>query len=98
MEADGAAIVDIGGESTRPGAEPVSEEAEIERVVPVIEEIRRRSDVPISIDTMKSNVAEMALHAGADMINDVTALRADRSEEHTSELQSRVDLVCRLLL
>src|SRR5438132_6008771 len=77
MEVDGAAIVDIGGESTRPGAEPVSEEAEIERVVPVIEEIRRRSDVPISIDTMKSNVAEMALHAGADMINDVTALRAD---------------------
>ena len=77
MEADGAAIVDIGGESTRPGAEPVSEEAEIERVVPVIEEIRRRSDVPISIDTMKSNVAEMALQAGADMINDVTALRAD---------------------
>ena len=77
MEVDGAAIVDIGGESTRPGAEPVSEEAEIERVVPVIEEIRRRSDVPISIDTMKSNVAEMALQAGADMINDVTALRAD---------------------
>ena len=77
MEADGAAIVDIGGESTRPGAEPVSEEAEIERVVPVIEEIRRRSDVPISIDTMQSNVAEMALQAGADMINDVTALRAD---------------------
>ena len=77
MEADGAAIVDIGGESTRPGAEPVSKEAEIERVVPVIEEIRRRSDVPISIDTMKSNVAEMALQAGADMINDVTALRAD---------------------
>ena len=77
MEADGAAIVDIGGESTRPGAEPVSAEAEIERVVPVIEEIRRRSDVPISIDTMKSNVAEMALQAGADMINDVTALRGD---------------------
>ena len=77
MEADGAAIVDIGGESTRPGAEPVSREAEIERVVPIIEEIRRRSDVPISIDTMKSNVAEMALQAGADMINDVTALRAD---------------------
>src|SRR6266849_2810457 len=77
MEAEGAAIVDVGGESTRPGAEPVSAEAEIERVVPVIEEIRRRSDVPISIDTMKSNVAEMALQAGADMINDVSALRAD---------------------
>ena len=77
MESEGAAIVDVGGESTRPGAEPVSAEAEIERVVPVIEEIRRRSDVPISIDTMKSNVAEMALQAGADMINDVSALRAD---------------------
>jgi dihydropteroate synthase len=77
MEAEGAAIVDVGGESTRPGAEPVSAEAEIERVVPVIEGIRRRSDIPISIDTMKSNVAEMALQAGADMINDVSALRAD---------------------
>jgi dihydropteroate synthase len=77
MEADGAAVLDIGGESTRPGAEPVSAQAEIERVVPVIEEIRRRSDVPISIDTMKSSVAKTALQAGADMINDVTALRAD---------------------
>ena len=77
MEADGAAVIDIGGESTRPGAEPVSAEDETARVVPVIEEIRRRSDVPISVDTSKSAVAEAAIGAGADIINDVTALRGD---------------------
>ncbi len=77
MEADGAAIVDIGGESTRPGAEPVSADEEMGRVIPVIEQIRKRSAVPISIDTMKAAVAERALAAGADLINDVSALRAD---------------------
>ncbi|HEV2720469.1 MAG TPA: dihydropteroate synthase, partial [Thermoanaerobaculia bacterium] len=77
MQADGAAIVDVGGESTRPGSDPVSEAFEIERVVPVIEEIRKRSDVPISIDTTKARVAEAALDAGADIVNDVTALRGD---------------------
>jgi dihydropteroate synthase len=77
MEADGAAIVDIGGESTRPGAESVSADEEMGRVIPVIEQIRKRSAVPISIDTMKAAVAERALAAGADMINDVSALRAD---------------------
>lgn len=77
MEEDGAAVVDIGGESTRPGAEEVTAEAEIERVVPVIEQIRTRSDVPISIDTRKAAVAEAALAAGADLINDVSALRHD---------------------
>ncbi len=77
MEEDGASIVDIGGESTRPGAEPVSADEEMERVVPVIEQIRRRSDVPVSIDTTKSAVANAALDAGADMINDVSALRSD---------------------
>jgi dihydropteroate synthase len=75
MEADGAAIVDVGGESTRPGAEPVSLDEELARVVPVIEEIRRRSDVAISIDTRHPEVAAAALDAGADMINDVTAMR-----------------------
>ena len=78
MLRDGAAILDIGGESTRPGAEPVSAEAELERVLPVIEGIRRESDLPISIDTMKSAVARAALDAGADIINDVSALRFDR--------------------
>jgi dihydropteroate synthase len=78
MAEDGAAIVDVGGESTRPGAAPISIDEELQRVIPVIEEIRRRSDVPISIDTMKPEVAEAAIDAGADIINDVTALR-DRS-------------------
>jgi dihydropteroate synthase len=77
MEADGAAVVDVGGESTRPGSDPVSEAVEIERVVPVIEEIRKRSDVPISVDTTKARVAAAALDAGADIVNDVTALRHD---------------------
>ncbi len=77
MEADGAAIVDVGGESTRPGSDAVDEEMELERVIPVIEQIRARSNVPISVDTMKAGVAEAALAAGADMINDVTALRHD---------------------
>jgi dihydropteroate synthase len=77
MEADGAAIIDVGGESTRPGAEPVDAAAEIARVVPVIEGIRKRSDVPISIDTTKAAVAQAAIDAGADIVNDVSALRRD---------------------
>jgi dihydropteroate synthase len=77
FEAEGAAIVDIGGESTRPGSEAVSIEEELDRVIPVIEEIRKRSEVPISIDTRKARVAEAALDAGADIVNDVSALRHD---------------------
>ncbi|HYO79312.1 MAG TPA: dihydropteroate synthase [Thermoanaerobaculia bacterium] len=77
FEADGAAIVDIGGESTRPGSEGVSVDDELARVIPVIEEIRKRSEVPISIDTRKARVAEAALDAGADVVNDVSALRHD---------------------
>jgi dihydropteroate synthase len=75
MEADGAEILDIGGESTRPGAEPIAAQTEIDRVVPLIEEIRRRSAIPISIDTTKAAVAEAALEGGATMINDVSAMR-----------------------
>jgi dihydropteroate synthase len=75
MEADGAAVIDVGGESTRPGAEPIAAQLEIDRVVPVIAEIRRRSGVPLSVDTMKAAVAEEALDAGATMVNDVSALR-----------------------
>ena len=75
MEQDGAAIVDVGGESTRPGSDAVSIDEELERVVPVIEAIRARSGVRISVDTRKAQVAEAALDAGADMVNDVTALR-----------------------
>ncbi len=75
---EGADIIDIGGESTRPGAQPVSVKEEITRVVPVIEALRERSDVPISIDTYKAAVAEAALEAGADLVNDVWGLQADR--------------------
>ncbi|HEX7676883.1 MAG TPA: dihydropteroate synthase [Thermoanaerobaculia bacterium] len=75
MEEDGAAIIDIGGESTRPGAEPLAAQVEIDRVLPVIEQIRRRSAVPISIDTRKAAVAEEAIGAGADLVNDVSAMR-----------------------
>src|SRR5579864_5997176 len=77
MEEDGAAVVDIGGESTRPGSERVTADAELERVIPVIEQIRRRSAVPISIDTSKARVAAAALESGADMINDISAMRFD---------------------
>ena len=72
--AEGADRLDIGGESTRPGAEPVSEQEEIARVVPLIEAIRRESDVRISVDTMKPAVARAAVSAGAFMWNDITAL------------------------
>lgn len=78
MEREGAEVIDVGGESTRPGAEPVSALAELERVLPVIEGIRAHSDVPISIDTTKSEVARAALEHGADLVNDVSALRFDR--------------------
>ena len=74
---EGADLLDIGGESTRPGAAPVSEEEEIRRVIPVISILRRKTSAPISIDTSKPSVAEAALKAGATIINDVTALRGD---------------------
>jgi dihydropteroate synthase len=75
MERDGAAIIDVGGESTRPGSEAVPVEQELSRVIPVIEGIRAQSSVRISVDTRKAEVAEAALDAGADLVNDVTALR-----------------------
>jgi len=78
MIADGAAILDIGGESTGPGAEPIDAAVEIERVLPVIEQLNRRwPEVPLSVDTMKADVARAALAAGAAIINDVTGLRHD---------------------
>jgi len=77
MEEDGAGIVDVGGESTRPGAAEVSAEEELSRVVPVIEQIRRRSAVAISVDTRTAAVAAAAIAAGADVVNDVSALRHD---------------------
>jgi len=74
---DGADIIDIGGESTRPGAEPVDAGEEISRVVPVIEALRERIETPISIDSTKAEVAAAALDAGADIVNDVSAGRFD---------------------
>ena len=75
--AEGASMLDIGGESTRPGSSYVEIEEEIQRVVPVIEAIRKESDVLISIDTWKSQVAEVALEAGANLVNDITGLMGD---------------------
>ena len=77
MEKDGADIIDIGGESTRPGASPVSVEVEMNRVVPVIEQLIEKLDVPLSIDTYKSVVARKALDLGVGMVNDITAFRGD---------------------
>ena len=77
MEAEGAEIIDVGGESTRPGALKVDLEEELRRVVPVVRGLRARSDVLISIDTSKAAVAKEALRCGADIINDVTALLGD---------------------
>ena len=75
MAADGADIIDVGGESTRPGAEPLSEDEELRRVIPVVERLAPRVDVPISIDTYKARVAREALAAGAVIINDVSGLQ-----------------------
>ena len=77
MSEEGADIIDIGGESSRPGAEPVPAETEMARVVPVIEAIRRQSDIPISVDTCKAAVAKAALDAGAGWVNDISGLRYD---------------------
>jgi dihydropteroate synthase len=77
LAADGADILDIGGESTRPFSEPVPEDEEIRRVIPIIENLAKRLSIPISIDTMKAAVARRAIEAGASMINDISALRFD---------------------
>ncbi|MBO5260338.1 MAG: dihydropteroate synthase [Agathobacter sp.] len=77
MIKDGAAIIDVGGESTRPGYTRISDEEEIQRVTPIIREIKNRFDIPISVDTYKSKVAKAAVEAGADLINDIWGLKAD---------------------
>lgn len=93
MAADGAAVIDVGGESTRPGAKGVSEQEELDRVMPVIEALRSRLDVPISIDTSKATVMRSAIGAGASMINDIRALREDGAIEAAAELQCPVCLM-----
>jgi dihydropteroate synthase len=79
MVDSGADIIDIGGESSRPGAESVSADEEIERVVPIIKKARKKIKIPIAIDTVKSEVAERAFDVGATMLNDISALRADEN-------------------
>jgi len=88
MAADGAVIIDVGGESTRPGSASVSDDEQIGRVVPVIKALCKKIDVPISIDTYKLEVAKAALEAGAGMINDITAL----SDERMTELAAKHDV------
>ncbi len=77
MREDGADIVDVGGESTRPGYEPVPAEEEMRRVLPVLRALARELDIPVSIDTAKAEVAQAALEAGACLVNDVTGLKGD---------------------
>lgn len=89
----GAAIIDIGGESTRPGAEEVGAQEEIDRVLPVIEAVRRETDVPLSIDTSKPGVMRAAVAAGVAMVNDVCALQADGALDAAVELQVPVCLM-----
>lgn len=93
MQAQGAEIIDIGGESTRPGAMPVALDEELQRVIPVIEKIRQNSDVVISIDTSKAEVMRAAIKAGASMVNDVNALNADGALEACVKYQVPVCLM-----
>lgn len=74
---EGADIIDIGGESSRPGSSYLSEEDELQRIIPVIQEIRKHSEIPISVDTRKCNVMKAAFDAGADILNDISALEDD---------------------
>jgi dihydropteroate synthase len=91
--AEGAAIIDIGGESTRPGAEAVSVNEELDRVIPVIEKLQQEVDVPISIDTFKPEVMREAVAAGAGLINDVNALRAEGALETVASMNVPVCLM-----
>jgi dihydropteroate synthase len=93
MAAEGAAIIDVGGESTRPGSSPVSAKEQIRRVVPVIKSLCEKVDVPISIDTYNFEVATVALKAGAAMINDITALSDERVGKLAAEYEVPVVLM-----
>jgi dihydropteroate synthase len=92
MIQQGADIIDVGGESTRPGHVQIGDEEEIRRVVPIIREIKKKFDIPVSIDTYKSAVAKAALEAGADLLNDIWGFRYD---EKMAELAAEYDVpVC----
>jgi dihydropteroate synthase len=92
MTDEGADIIDIGGESTRPGSEFVSEAEELRRVIPIIEELSRRASIPLSIDTTKAAVARTALSAGAEIVNDISGLRFE-SELAAEVARARAGLV-----
>lgn len=91
---DGADVLDIGGESTRPGYTVIPDQEEIDRVVPVIEAVKARFDIPVSVDTYKGAVAEAALKAGADLINDIWGFRHD---PRMAELTARYGAACCLM-
>ena len=94
MIAEGADLIDVGGESTRPGHVQISDEEEIARVTPVIEALKKEFDIPISIDTYKSHVAEAALQAGADLVNDIWGLKYD---EKMAEVIAKYHAACCLM-
>lgn len=93
MVEQGADLLDVGGESTRPGADPVAEEEECRRVLPVLEALARRAGVPLSVDTRKAGVARRSLEAGASVLNDVSALRGDPGMAEAALRFSRVILM-----
>lgn len=94
MIRDGADIIDIGGESTRPGHTVITEEEEISRVTPVIEAVKNRFDTPVSIDTYKGGVAEAALQAGADLVNDIWGFKHDQK---VAKLAAKYNAACCLM-
>lgn len=94
MITDGMDIVDIGGESTRPGYTILPDEEEIERVVPIIEKVKSRFDIPISLDTYKAKVAQAGIEAGADLINDIWGLKYD---DRMAEVIAKAGLPCCLM-
>ena len=94
MILDGADILDVGGESTRPGHVQITEEEEIARVVPIIKKLKEKFDVPVSIDTYKSRVARAALDAGADLVNDIWGLKYD---ENMAGVIAEYDVACCLM-
>lgn len=94
MIKEGTDIVDIGGESTRPGHIVISEEEEIARVVPIVEAVKAHFDVPVSIDTYKGNVAEAALQAGADLVNDIWGFKFDKK---TALMTAKYNAACCLM-
>src|ERR1700688_2673596 len=92
LEKDGADILDIGGESTRPGAAPVTAQEELRRILPVIKVLRGKLHIPMSVDTQKAEVAEAALAGGAEILNDISALRNDPRLAEVAR-RSRVPLI-----